>query len=162
MSITVNRRHFSKNVLVDGPAKKGKVGDLPIMPDDCPRLAAYILERVRNSHPDAWLFPNPRTGGAYSQDAAGRLWRSIRKRLNIKDSVKLYHVTRHSVASILLNMGLGFEEIGELLCVSPEMLKKHYAHHDVSRKRTILASMKTTKIKHKNNIRKLERRPRRV
>ena len=159
MTITANQRHFSRNVLVEGPAKKGKVGILPILPDHHPRLAAYILERVRTSHPDAWLFPNPRTGGAYSQDAAGRVWRSVRKKLNIKDSVKLYHVTKHSVASILLNMGYSFEEIGELLCVSAEMLRKHYAHHDVKRKRSILASMKNTKIEHDNNIRKLERRP---
>jgi site-specific recombinase XerD len=159
LTITVNRRRFSRNTLMDGPAKKGKAGTLPIMPDEHPRLAAYILERCRAAHPDAFLFPNPRTGGAYSQDAAGRLWRAIRKRLDIKDSVKLYHVTRHSVASILLNQGYSFEEIGELLCVSPEMLRKHYAHHDVSRKKAILASMKTTKIEHKNNIRKLDRRP---
>jgi hypothetical protein len=64
-----------------------------------------------------------------------------------------------SVASILLNQGYSFEEIGELLCVTPEMLRKHYAHHDVSRKRTMLSSMKTTNIDHRSNIRKLDCRP---
>ena len=68
------------------------------------------------------------------------------------------HVTRHSVASILLNQGYNFEEIGRL-CVSPEMLRKHYAHHDGSRKRAILASMRTVTIEHSSNIRKLGCRP---
>jgi len=62
-------------------------------------------------------------------------------------------------ASILLNQGYGFEEIGELLCVSPEMLRKHYAHHDVSRKKAIVTSMKSVKIEHSGNIRKLDCRP---
>jgi len=159
LTIMVNRRRFSRDTLMDGPAKKGKVGTLPIMPDEHPRLAGYILERCRTAHPDAFLFPNPRTGRPYTQDAVSRLWQSVRKQLEIKDSVKLRHVTRHSVASILLNQGYSFEEIGELLCVSPEMLRKHYAHHDVNRKKAILASMKTVKIEHSNNIRKLGCRP---
>ncbi len=159
MTITVNKRHFSRDVLVEGPAKRGKVGTLPIMPDMHTDLASYIEKRVSSSHPEAYLFVNPRNGRPYSQGAAGTLWRSVRKRLNIEDSVKLRHVTRHSVASILLNQGYTFEEIGEVLCVSPEMLRKHYAHHDVNRKKTILASMKNVKIDHSSNIRKLECRP---
>lgn len=156
LTIAANRRRFSKNELVDGPAKKGKLSTLPIMPDEHPRLAEYILTRCRTAHPDAFLFPNPRTGKPYTQDAVSRLWNKVRKKMGIKDSVKLRHVTRHSVASILLNQGNSFEEISALLCVSPEMLRKHYAHHDVNRKKTMLSSMKKTKIEHSSNIRKLD------
>jgi len=144
---------------VQGPEKGGRVRTLPIMADEHPRLARYILDRCKNAHPDAYLFPNPRTGGLYTQEAVGRLWRSVRKRLNIKDSVKLYHVTRHSVASILLNQGYSVDDIGGLLCVSPEVLRRPYGHQDISRKRAMLAAMKNTKIEHAGNIRELPRRP---
>ena len=159
LTITANRRRFSRNTLVAGPAKNGKVGILPIMPDEHPRLARHILDVAASFHPEAFLFTNPRTGQPYTQDTLNRLWKRIKKKLNIKDSVLFRHVARHSVASMLLNQGHTFEEIGALLCVGPEMLRKYYGHHDVTRKRAMLSSMMATKIDHFNNIRKLDRCP---
>ena len=42
----------------------------------------------------------------------------------------------------------------------PAVLRRRYAHQDISRKRSMLVSMKNTKTEHSGNIRELARRPR--
>ncbi len=156
MVIAVNRRRFSADTLVEGPAKNGEIGELPILQEEFPRLAVYILNRVRAAKPEQFLFLNPRTGGPYSEKSIGKLWARARKELSIKRSVRLYDVTRHSVASILMSLGYKTDKIARLLCVSEVMIRRHYGQIDqeidMEEKRELLRAVAKRKKIHKCTI----------
>ena len=78
-------------------------------------MRGYITERVKNNLPEAWLFPNPRTGNAYRVASLSRLWKGIRKKANLPDSLKLKNATRTSRGSQAANNGVSQKTIQQLL-----------------------------------------------
>ncbi len=47
-----------------------------------PILIPVLKEQVRNKHPEAWVFTNPRTGTFYSESAIKRIWQKVKEKLD--------------------------------------------------------------------------------
>ena len=105
---------FSKNTYVDG--RKGHdIGSDPYEVPIRDEMYDWIARRCEEALPGAWLFANPRTGGPYTQEALGTIWRKLRKRMNLPSSFRLYDASRHSIASQLRAAGVGIEDVKEHL-----------------------------------------------
>jgi site-specific recombinase XerD len=96
--------------------------------------------------PEAWLFPNPRTGQAYSEQAIRRLWDGVREKAGISKELRLYDATRHSVASQLLNAGVSLGKIREVLGHSDIRTTQRYAHGQVESLRADLQKLSLKKV----------------
>ena len=84
-----------------------------ILPIPMTESLTYLLENTpKNLSP--YVFPNPRTGRVYRRDAMDKIWRKACKK-GIGHVVKLYHATRHSYASQLVNAGMDISAVQRLL-----------------------------------------------
>jgi len=101
-------------------------------------IREYIENRVRNNHPEAWLFQHPQTGNAYGQASLYRLWARIREKADISKHIRLYDATRHSRASQEANRGVPDHTIQELLGHSNDQMTKRYTHLSVETQRGVL------------------------
>lgn len=90
----------------------------------------YITQRVKNNLPEAWLFPNPRTGRHYSQEGLRQVYDRARKEMGIVPELKLKNVTRHSVGTNLRKAGVPLEDIQEQLGHEDPKSTLIYAHPD--------------------------------
>lgn len=147
---------FSLNVYRE-KKRKGRGSKPTVKPlhDD---IRDYITDRVKNNHPEAWLFPNPRTGDAYPQSTLEAMWRGIRKKLGMPKHIRLYDATRHSRASQEANKGVPSHIIQELLGHSNDQMTKRYTHLSLGTQRGVLEqySLKKGKVPSVSLIRKAE------
>ena len=109
--------------------RKGRRSRALVMPIH-PEMLGCLTECKRNSHPEAFVFPNPRTGDPYSPSGLLRVWNAVRKALNISD-LKLYQASRHSYASQLVNSGVSLFKVSRLLGHSSMKTTEKYAHADL-------------------------------
>lgn len=110
--------------------RKGKKSKLVVIPIN-PEMVDYITHRVKNNHPEAWLFPNKR-GTHYSPNRLRRIWDIVTKGAGIdKKALRLYDATRHSFASQLINSNTSLIKVSRLLGHSSTKTTEKYSHHDI-------------------------------
>jgi integrase len=135
------RATFSKNTYRDRrKGRKAKPYVIAIHSEMWP----FIEARVKASHPEAFLFRNPRTGTFYSQEAISRVWENVRKKGNIT-GLRLYDATRHSFASQLANANVPTHKISWLLGHSTTKMSEQYTHLDLESLRTDVSRMSLEK-----------------
>jgi integrase len=139
-SITVQAT-FSKNAYRE--RRKGKKSK-PYIIAIHPEMAEFITQTAKTSHPEAFLFVNPRTGTFYSQEAILRVWEKVRKKGNVT-GLRLYDAGRHSFASQLANANVPTHKISWLLGHSTTKMSEKYTHHDLESLRTDLSRMSLKK-----------------
>jgi integrase len=98
----------------------------------------YITKMVKGNLPEAWLFPNPRTGNAYRVASLSRLWKKVREKAKLPSSLKLYSATRHSRGSQAANNGVSQKTIQELLGHSSSSSTNRYTHINIESQRVVL------------------------
>jgi integrase len=126
-SITIHAS-FSKNIYRS--RRKGKHAKSLILPIH-PELNEYIEKRINNNHPEAWLYPNPKTGNPYGQNALGKLWKKIRSSIGLPEEFKLYGATRHSRASQAATNGTNSITIKNILGHANIKTTEKYMHFDL-------------------------------
>ncbi len=118
---------FSTNVYREKrKGKKSKALPIPIHPE----ARSYLEQRKREALPDAWVFPNPRTGNVYTEAAIRRVWNRVKKALKVS-GIRLYDASRHSYASQLVNQGVSIYTVSKLLGHSSTRTTEKYAHADL-------------------------------
>jgi integrase len=134
---------FSRNIYRERrKGRKSKPYTIAIHPE----MTECITERVKTTHPDAFLFVNPRTAAAYTQKAVILVWRRMREKAGISDVIKLYGASRHSLVSQLINLGVSSAKISRLTGHSnSRMVEERYGHHDLESLRTDLSLMSLKK-----------------
>ena len=95
-----------------------------------PELREFVAERVRSSHPEAFLFVNVRNGRPYSANKMRRVWQRVRNATKVGD-LRLYEASRHSVASQLVNAGTTLYRVSKILGHSSIKTSEKYAHPDL-------------------------------
>ncbi len=106
--------------------KKSKAVTIPIHPE----MFGYVASRVNHNLPEAYVFTN-RQGRHYSENALRRIWDSVRTKSKLDKSLRLYDVTRHSLASNLVNSGTSLFKVSKLLGHSSTKMTEKYAHAEV-------------------------------
>jgi integrase len=106
----------------------------------------HVAERVKNNLPEAWVFANPRTGNAYSENSLLRVWDTVRKKARISRDIRLYDASRHSVASQLRNAGVSLQDIKDQLGHSDIRTTEKYAHGSLKSLRTNLQKLSLKKV----------------
>lgn len=106
----------------------------------------HIDERVKNNLPEAWIFPNPRTGNAYSESSLQRVWNTVREEAKVSRDLRLYDASRHSVASQLRNAGVSLQDIKDQLGHSDIRTTEKYAHGSLQSLRTNLQKLSLKKV----------------
>lgn len=104
--INVSRARSDRKI--DAPAWRTKTGEpktLPV-PDD---VASWI-ERHSPREPSALLFPNPRTGGPWSEASLRRQWGKACREVGL-EGVGIYAATKHSTATELRRRGVPLDVI---------------------------------------------------
>lgn len=133
---------FSKNTYRE--RRKGKKSK-PYIIAIHPEMAQFITDAVKGSHPEAFLFINPRSGIAYSQEAVFRVWGNMRKKAKEQnvclDGLRLYDASRHSFASQLANQNVPTHKISWLLGHSTTKMSEKYTHHDLESLRADVSLM---------------------
>jgi integrase len=133
---------FSGNVYRERrKGRRAKAVTVPIHP----LLVTHIDDRVKNYLPEAWLFPNPRTGRPYNQHALTRRWKATLEKLGAQ-KVRLYDGTRHSFASQLINEGVPQDQVRDLMGHSTSKMTERYAHRNASALRSPLEKLWLSKV----------------
>ncbi len=107
--------------------KKARFVTVPIHPE----LYGFIVERVKNNLPEAFVFINPNTGKHYCENSLRIIWATVRKSTGLDNSVRLYDATRHSFASNLVNSGSSIYKVSKLLGHSSVKMTEKYAHSEI-------------------------------
>ena len=130
---------FSGNVYRQ--RRKGRRAKFLVIPIH-PEMFDYIAERVKNSHPEAFVFVNPTTGNPYSAPMIGKIWKTVRDKAHIGPyELRLYDASRHSLASQLVNNGVSLFTISKLLGHSSTTMSEKYAHADLEKLRIELSKV---------------------
>lgn len=114
--------------------RKGR-GAKPVTIPIHPEMLPYIIDRVKNNLPEAFLFPNPRTGAPYSLSAVDRVWYSVKEKAGLKNGLRLYDCTRHSFASNLVNSGTSVFKVSRLMGHSSIKMTERYSHENIESSR---------------------------
>lgn len=85
-----------------------------ILPIPMTESLTYLLENTKRDIKSPHVFPNPITHRIYRRDALDKIWRKACMKA-IGHIVKLYHATRHSYASQLVNAGMDISAVQRLL-----------------------------------------------
>ena len=118
--------------------RKSRPSLIPIHPE----MFDYVFHKVKDNHPEAFLFINPRSGNHYTQDAIFRLWRRVRTKAGIaKEDLRLCDATKHSYASQLAQSNTSLIKISKLLGHSSLRTTEKYIHQDVSGLRAEVAKI---------------------
>lgn len=146
-SVTISST-FSGTVIREKRKGRGaRSVEIPIHPE----MLFYFEEKVRN-HPEAFIFPNPRTEGhPYSETSFKRIWDNVRKKGNLPKGVRCYDATRHSLGSQLANSGESVFVISKILGHSSLKMTEKYMHKDLESLRSTLSKLSLKK----NNVIKL-------
>jgi integrase len=125
-TVTISATFSSRTYRERRKGKKSKAFTIPIHPE----LQAYVMDRVKNNLPEAFLFVNPRTGLHYSLDTLDRIWAAVRRKAKLDKGLRLYDATRHSFASNLSNGGVSIYKVSRLLGHSSIKMTEKYAHSE--------------------------------
>jgi integrase len=133
---------FSKNVY--RLRRKGKRARPYIIPIHA-EMYEYIMDRVKNSHPESFLFPNPNTGRFYGESVLPKIWKVVRDQAGIGPfELRLYDASRHSFASQLANSGTTLFFVSKALGHSTPKMSERYSHADLEKLRTNLSAISLT------------------
>lgn len=121
------------------PRRKGRGAKAVTIPIH-PASWEYIQQRVRSSTPDAWLFPNPRTGDRYNVQRWDKTWNLIRDKLGLWNMIP-YQMTRHSFASQLGAAGVPVQTIQGLLGHSEIQTTMKYTLDNLESKRAAIEKL---------------------
>jgi len=122
-SIRISATFSAKEYREKRKGKRARSVVIPIHPE----LMDYISDRVRNNHPEAWLFENPRVRSHYSHWSLNRAWKDVCTEKKIS-GVRLYDATRHSFASQLINANVTLLKVSRLMGHSSIKMTEKYAH----------------------------------
>lgn len=127
--------------------RKGKRSEDVIIPIH-PEICDFLSDRVKNNHPEAYVFVNLRTGRHFNKNTLQKEWDRVRNILNIDKSLRLYDATRHSFASQLVNSGTSIYKVSKLLGHSSVKMTEKYAHSDIKSLETEIGklSLKTVSV----------------
>lgn len=126
-SITIHAT-FSKNVYRE--KRKGRKAKPYVIPIHGERFD-FLAGRVRESHPEAFVFVSPRTGRPYTMEGILAVWEKVREAGKIGPELKLHHASRHSVGSQLVNKNVSLYRVSKLLGHSTTKTTEIYAHHEL-------------------------------
>jgi integrase len=140
-SITIGAT-FSGGVYCE--RRKGRGARVLVIPIH-PEMREYMVERVRNSHPEAFVFVNPMTGRPYSETRIWKLWNKVRTAAGVSKELRLYDASRHSFASQLVNSGVSLFTVSKLLGHSSTKMTERYSHANVESMRTELSKLSLKK-----------------
>lgn len=145
---------FSREVY--RPRRKGRGAKPAVIPIH-PASWEYIQQRVKSSTPEAWLFPNPRTGEWYNIKRWNTTWELIKDQLGLK-GITPYQMTRHSYASQLGAAGIPVQIIKGLLGHSEIQTTMKYIQPDLESMRTAIDKLtyKDKVVEMKKEIKKEE------
>jgi len=132
---------FSRNIYME--RRKGKKSKPYVMAIH-PEMIEYVVGRVRGSHPEAFLFINPKNGQAYSENKIKRVWQQVKARGNIT-GLRLYDASRHSVASQLVNSGVSLFQVSKILGHSSTKMTEKYSHADLDSLKVQLSKLSLRK-----------------
>ena len=132
-SITISATFSGRVYREKRKGKRSKSVTIPLHHE----MFDYIASRVKNNLPEAYVFTN-RQGRHYSENALRRIWDSVRTAANLDKSLRLYDVTRHSLASNLVNSGTSLFKVSRLLGHSSTRMTEKYAHSEVENLRADL------------------------
>lgn len=140
-SVTISST-FSGTVIREKRKGRGaRAVEIPIHPE----MLFYFEDRVKN-HPEAFIFPNPRTDGhPYSETSFKRIWDNVRKKGNLPKGVRCYDATRHSLGSQLANSGESVFVISKILGHSSLKMTEKYMHKDLESLRSTLSKLSLKK-----------------
>jgi integrase len=124
--------------------RKGRGARILVIPIH-PEMRECISERVRNSHPEAFVFVNPVTGRPYSETRIWKLWNKVRTAAGVGQGLRLYDASRHSFASQLVNSGVSLFKVSKLLGHSSTKMTERYSHANVDSMRTELSRLSLKK-----------------
>ncbi|MCC6324492.1 MAG: hypothetical protein DCC43_07760 [Candidatus Brocadia sp.] len=82
-----------------------------------------------------------KTGQYYSEDKLRNIWDDVREEIGLSKSIRLYDVTRHSVASQLVNKGVPLLSVSRLLGHSNTKMTERYAHTDLEKLKVDIANL---------------------
>lgn len=114
--------------------RKGR-GARPVTIPIHPEMFDFLIERVKNNLPEAFIFTN-RNGDHYTEGDVYRLWERVREIAKIGKALRLYDVTRHSFASQLVNSNTSIFKVSRLLGHSSVKMTEKYAHQDIEKLKT--------------------------
>lgn len=110
--------------------RKGR-GSKPITIPIHPEIFGYMKDRVENNLPEAFIFIN-RQGRHYKETGLIVLWRKVRRKAGLDESVRLYDACRHSFASQLINSGVSLYNVSKLLGHTNTKTTEKYLHNDIN------------------------------
>jgi site-specific recombinase XerD len=105
----------------------------------------YLIERVQNSHPEAFVFFNQNTGRPYTEHKLLEVWDKVRTEAKVSKELRLYDASRHSFASQLVNSGVSLFTVSKLLGHSSTKMTEKYSHANLDSMRTELAKLSLKK-----------------
>jgi integrase len=117
-----------------------------------PEMSGFIEDRVRLSHPEAFLFVNPRTGKCYYETKLRKIWNKVREAAGIGKELRLYDASRHSFASQLVNSGATLFMVSKLLGHSSTAMSEKYSHANIESLRVELSKIS---LKNKETVTRL-------
>jgi len=121
--LTIHATFSDKEYREKRKGKRSKPLPVPIHPEARP----YLEAMVKASHPEAYVFPNPRTGQPYTQAALLRVWNRVKRALKV-EGIRLYDASRHSYASQLVSQNVSLFTVSKLLGHSNTKTTEKYAH----------------------------------
>lgn len=141
MTVTISATFSGKTLKPTRKGRKSKPVVQPIHPD----MKDYIVSRVKNNLPEAFLFPNPRTGTYYKKGTLQDIWESVRTSMKLPKGCRLYDASRHSVGSQLAASGANAITIKQMLGHSSVKMTERYVHPELENMRVFMErrSLKT-------------------
>jgi integrase len=143
------QRTYSLNELRE-TTKQKKINLIPLHPD----CLDYLKEVVSRSLPEAFVYPNPRTGRPYGKNTLREQWYSACRKAGLSQ-VQLKDATRHSLASQLVNDNTSLYTVSKLLGHSSVKMTQRYAHIDLESQRVALHKLSVNR--HLTSIEKKEK-----
>ncbi len=120
-TLTIHATFSGKEYRPRRKGKKAKPFYAPIHPEAKP----YLEEIVKGAHPEAYVFPNPRTGRPYTESSMRRVWGRVKK---VFPGIRLYDASRHSYVSQLVAAGVSIYIASKLVGHTSVKTTEKYAH----------------------------------
>lgn len=109
-----------------------------------PEMIGFIRDRVENNLPEAFIFVN-QAGRHYSETSLIVMWRAVRDKAGLDQSIRLYDACRHSFASQLINSGVSIYSVSHLLGHSNIKTTEKYLHGDLEKLKIDISNLSLKK-----------------